>query len=140
IVQVATNHHGIAENRPMAGEPSAEDGVVQTYAGLAARILRRPPRCGGTRLVAIDGPGGAGKSVLAERLARSLDDAPIVHTDDFASWENPHDWWDRFEAHVLRPLERSEPARYRRYDWERRTFGASVEIPPRPVVIVEGVS
>lgn len=45
-----------------------------------------------TRIVAIDGPGGAGKSSLAAYLAQELD-APVVHTDDFASWDNPIDWW-----------------------------------------------
>ena len=45
-----------------------------------------------TRIIAIDGPGGAGKSSLAEHLAHELD-APIVHTDDFASWDNPIEWW-----------------------------------------------
>jgi len=44
-----------------------------------------------TRIIAIDGPGGAGKSSLAEHLAHELD-APIVHTDDFASWDNPIEW------------------------------------------------
>ncbi|MFL5928725.1 MAG: hypothetical protein ACJ77E_17480 [Gaiellaceae bacterium] len=38
-----------------------------------------------TRIVGIDGPGGAGKTTLSERLAAELD-APIVHTDDFAGW------------------------------------------------------
>ncbi|HXR12510.1 MAG TPA: hypothetical protein VN770_09460, partial [Gaiellaceae bacterium] len=46
----------------------------------------------GTRIVAVDGAGGAGKSSLAERLASRLG-ASIVHTDDFASWDNPVDWW-----------------------------------------------
>ena len=45
-----------------------------------------------TRIVAVDGPGGAGKSSLSEWLAGELD-APIVHTDDFASWDNPTSWW-----------------------------------------------
>ena len=43
-----------------------------------------------TRIVAIDGQGGAGKSTLASLLAQQLD-APIIQTDDFASWENPVD-------------------------------------------------
>jgi len=52
----------------------------------------RAPAGVATCIVAIDGPGGAGKSSLANRLAEELG-APVVRTDDFASWENPVDWW-----------------------------------------------
>jgi predicted kinase len=45
-----------------------------------------------TRIVAVDGHGGAGKSSLAQLLSAELG-APVVHTDDFASWDNPLDWW-----------------------------------------------
>jgi cytidylate kinase len=34
------------------------------------------------RLVAIDGPGGAGKSVFAARLAKALGGVPVVEIDD----------------------------------------------------------
>lgn len=93
-----------------------------------------------TRLIAIDGPGGAGKSSLARRLADHLGDAPVVHTDDFASWDNPLDWWPRLVEEVLEPLARNEAARYVRSNWEReeeRTWG---EVAPSPFVILEGVS
>lgn len=49
------------------GEP-----VVERYADLARRILDRPPRLGATRLVAVDGPSGAGKTVFANRLAATV--------------------------------------------------------------------
>jgi uridine kinase len=64
-----------------------------------------------TRIVAIDGQGAAGKSTLASLLAQQLD-APIIQTDDFASWENPVDWWPEFIARALEPLAAGEPARY----------------------------
>jgi DNA helicase TIP49 (TBP-interacting protein) len=41
-----------------------------------------------TRVIAIDGPGGAGKTTLAAWLAEALG-AAVIHTDDFASSENP---------------------------------------------------
>ena len=55
-----------------------------------------------TRMVAVDGPGGAGKSSLADWHARELD-AQVVHTDDFASWENPVDWWPDLIERALQP-------------------------------------
>jgi uridine kinase len=45
-----------------------------------------------TRIVAIDGCGGAGKSTLARQLAAALDGAPIIPNDDFANRDNQFDW------------------------------------------------
>jgi uridine kinase len=53
---------------------------------------RAPAHCGQVRLVAIDGAGGAGKSVFANRLSRIPAGAPIMHTDDFAYWDEPIRW------------------------------------------------
>jgi uridine kinase len=91
-----------------------------------------------TRIVAVDGPGGAGKSSLADWLARQLD-AQVVHTDDFASWENPVDWWSDLIEHALEPLAAGKPARYEPTSWggEERE---QLVIEPGGVVILEGVS
>jgi hypothetical protein len=67
---------------------------------------KTPPEGMTTRVVAIDGHGGAGKSTLAKRLAKELGGAQIVETDDFASWDNPLNWWPRLkkaQAHSSRP-------------------------------------
>lgn len=91
-----------------------------------------------TRVVAVDGSGGAGKSSLAAYLARELD-APIVHTDDFASWEKPVDWWPELIERVLAPLAEGTSARYIPTSWggpERD----EVVIEPTDFVLLEGVS
>ncbi|GAB3986744.1 hypothetical protein GCM10027615_79680 [Plantactinospora veratri] len=62
--------------------------MVEAYAELAARILRRPARLGRTRLVAVDGPSGAGKTVFASRLAGAFDAAPALG-DDLGSADGP---------------------------------------------------
>jgi uridine kinase len=93
-----------------------------------------------TKIIAIDGPGGAGKSALARRLAEALGDAPVLHTDDFASWDNPLDWWPRLIAEALEPLSRNRPARFRRTDWENKGREEWREIEPAEFVILEGVS
>src|SRR6266852_1203446 len=70
-------------------------------------------------LVAIDGRGGSGKTVLADKLAQSRSDVSVVHTDDFAKprvrgWEST-----RFYKQVAEPLLAGRPGRYQRYDWDQ---------------------
>ena len=91
-----------------------------------------------TKILAVDGLGGAGKSTLAAALATRLA-APIVHTDDFASWDHPLDWWPRLLAEVLEPLSRNEACRFRRTDWEGTGREEWVAVEPADVVILEGV-
>jgi uridine kinase len=66
----------------------------------------------------------------------------VVHTDDLLSgWDDQLTFWDRLDRHVLAPLRAGRPARYRAYDWHRGGFGGvEREVPPAPVVILEGMS
>ena len=94
-----------------------------------------------TRIVAVDGYGGSGKSVLADRLAGSLGEAAtIVRTDDFAR-PNVRGWeWSRMHAHVLAPLQRNQPARYQRYDWDADELAEWHDVSVGGTLIVEGIS
>lgn len=91
-----------------------------------------------TRIVAIDGPGGAGKSSLARCLADRLP-AAVVQTDDFASWDDPVDWWPSLLERVLEPLAAGVTARYQPTSWggEER---AQVVVEPGGTVLLEGVT
>jgi len=112
---------------------------VERFADLAARLALLTPSCGDTRIVAVDGPGGAGKSTFAARLAAAAGAAQVVHTDDFASWENQFGWFPRLLAEVIEPLRRGQAGRYRRYDWEARSLAEGHDVLPAPVLLVEGV-
>lgn len=105
----------------------------------ARALLRLPPSLGPVRLVAVDGHAGSGKSTLARRLAAALGGAPVLRLDDLATHEELFAWTGRLREQVLEPLERGRAARYRPYDWTLRSFGPGRELPPAPVVLVEGV-
>jgi hypothetical protein len=116
------------------------------YADVAAEILARPPRLGGVRVVAVDGPAGAGKTTFAARLAEATRAAGArvaeLHTDDLLDgWGDLVTYWHRLEEWVLGPLRRGAAGAYRRYDWYAGAFGASWQPVPAPdVLILEGVS
>jgi uridine kinase len=93
-----------------------------------------------TRVVAIDGCGGAGKSELAGRLARLLHNAPIIQTDDFASWDEPIDWYPRMLEQVFEPLASGATIRYQRYDWDARRLHDWRSLNAPRILIVEGVT
>jgi uridine kinase len=116
-------------------------GFPSTVIDEVARAICRAERPPGvaTILVAIDGFGGAGKSTFAAQLAEHLG-VEVVHTDDFASWEVPLEWWPRLLEEVLSPLVVGDPARFQRYDWDARALAEWHEIEPSGIVLVEGVS
>jgi uridine kinase len=114
---------------------------AESFASLAERILRRPPLLGPVRLVAVDGPSGAGKTRFAARLA-TVAGLPVVHTDDLLDgWDDQFSFWARLERQVLDPLRHGRPATYHRYSWDRRAFdGTPVTVEPAAAVLLEGVT
>ncbi|MFE5210389.1 uridine kinase [Streptomyces sp. NPDC056600] len=122
--------------------------VVQVIAALPARDGGRPG------LVAVDGPGGSGKTTLAAAPAEHLPGCTVVHVDDFyrplpdehrarldpEQGYHLHFDWQRLRDEVLLPLRAGRPARYRPYDWATGRLGPRpVTITGAGVVIVEGV-
>lgn len=107
-------------------------------------------------LVGIDGLGGSGKSMLADRIRQQLEAEHLtvvtVHNDDFylpsASRSRlPADLksiggdfdWMRPRDEVLAPLRSGQTARYARYDWPSDRLAEHHEIQPQGVVLIEGV-
>ena len=124
------------------------DDIVQQFAILSARQS--------TILVAVDGCGGAGKTLLATRLSRTLEAtdrrAQVIHFDDFhlpsafrpagEAREKPVgvDFdWRRLCKQVLVPLRAERAAIYARYDWATDTLAERHTVSAGATVIVEGI-
>ena len=125
---------------PSEGLSSYEDlGAILARIDRELRA-RRPPGEMLTRIVAIDGLGGSGKSSFALHLSRELGGAVIVQTDDFATWDNPIDWWPDLLERVLIPISRGSAARFERSRWGREADGELVVVEPTEFLILEGVT
>lgn len=110
---------------------------VRTFAQLVVEIRAKP---GPVRIVGVDGCGGAGKTTFASQLSAAAGGCPVVHTDDFATHDDPLGWAPRLVTEVLEPLSQRRTATFTAYDWVRRCPGDIVTVAPADIVIVEGVS
>lgn len=80
------------------------------------------------------------KRPFAELLAPQFN-AEIVHTDDFASWDNPKNWWPILIDRVLEPIAGgAETVSYPRSQWWPDHHPEPVfEQPVTDVMVLEGV-
>ena len=112
--------------------------TVMGVAELAALFAKSEPRLGGTRLIAVDGRSGSGKSWLAGRLAAPLG-APVIHMDDlYPGWDGPAPAAGALADWVIEPLARGAPARWRRFDWDSMSYAEWHRTEPADVVVLEG--
>lgn len=112
------------------------EGVI---AMAATAVRRAAPRSGRTRVVAIDGRSGAGKTSLASGLRAELS-APVVALEDlYGGWDGLERGIDLLVSEVLEPLSAGRAARVPRYDWVAAAWGTPWVLEPPGVLIVEGV-
>lgn len=105
---------------------------------MVAMLHRSPARAGRCRVMALEGRSGAGKTALAEHIARAAG-RPLLHMDDI------HPGWQGLEAAVplvrqwiLAPLARGGDPNWRRYDWQRQAPGAWQHTPVDGLLLIEG--
>ena len=118
------------------------------------QVALAEPGVGDVRLVCVDGPAGSGKTTLAAALAAALEpsfgEVPVVHGDElYEGWAVVAGTPDRVAAFAALPsridawmLERwrhGYAGAHPRWDWYADRWGEPVEVPPSPVVILEGV-
>lgn len=109
------------------------------YDALAALLKKRAPACGATKVIAVDGPSGAGKTEFANALGAELD-APVFHLEDvYPGWSGLAETPGLVARGVLEPLAVGGVGRVARWDWVRERPGELLRIAPTPLLILEGV-
>jgi len=95
------------------------------------------------RIIAIDGPAGAGKTTLANRIAKQVEgEAAIVHMDDlYDGWEDAltAQLTRTLTQQILAPVRAGKIFGYRKYDWLQKSFGPIESFPAPHLLILEGV-
>ena len=106
---------------------------------IACEARAAPAHAGDTRVIAIDGRTGSGKSSLAGRLAERVD-APMVQLEQlYPGWDGLQAGIDLLVEAVLVPLSAGEVAQVPRYDWLVHRFVEPWPLEPPELLIVEGV-
>ena len=99
----------------------------------------RAAAAGRTRVVAVDGRSGAGKTSLAAGLKSALH-APVVAVEDlYGGWDGLERGIDLLVSGVLEPLAAGRAALVPRYDWIAAAWDTPWALEPPEVLIVEGV-
>jgi uridine kinase len=115
------------------GEPEGGPWTVEPLDAFARSLA-------GARVIAVDGRGGSGKTVLAARLAVLLEQAAVVHSDDVAWNHSRFGWDDLMLDGILTPFRRGDPVRYRLPAWERLGREGHIVVPAgTTTLIIEGV-
>ena len=95
-------------------------------------------------IITIDGPAGAGKTTLADHIARSFDSkisTSVIHMDDlYNGWADPFGkpFLDALntitEAHLA-----GKACEIQKYDWYTGEYGPSITHSPTQLLVLEGV-
>ncbi|MEY3149483.1 MAG: hypothetical protein RL029_757 [Actinomycetota bacterium] len=97
-----------------------------------------------SRIIAIDGPAGAGKTTLAKKLQSNYSDlkVEVVHMDDL------YDGWDNalsvtltknLEIGIAKPVSEGKSFEYRKFDWLNMKYGELQRLMVPDLLILEGV-
>ncbi len=98
----------------------------------------RPATLGAGRLVCVDGPAGSGKTTLGAELADRTG-AQLIHGDDLMEGWRGLDAVGRQLAGLVDALAAGRAGSYEHYDWLADRYDRTVEVPPAPWLVVEGV-
>jgi uridine kinase len=113
--------------------------MTDAAARLAQLALEAPARAGGTRVLAVDGRSGAGKSTVAAAVAYRLS-APVLTMERmYSGWEGLRAGIEALVGSVLSPLAAGLAAEVPHYDWRSGGWRRPDRLEPPEVLVVEGV-
>jgi len=113
---------------------------ILSLAEVTSRVEHAAGR-GRPGLIAVDGSSSSGKSTLAVRLARSLPECGMVHTDDLAWFQAVLDWDGLLVSGILEPARRGKAVDYRPPAWDERDRAGSIALPgDLRYLVIEGVA
>lgn len=117
----------------MSGGPAGPSAAA--LARVQALLQRRTPR-----LVAIDGPSGAGKTTLAEAVvAEWRSDPVLVQLDDvYRGWQGLDEGAVELHRHLVPALLAGRPGRVRGWDWSRSRVAEPRAVRPGRPLVIEG--
>lgn len=100
------------------------------------------------KVIGIEGFGGSGKTTLSKQLMDSLDNAYVIHLDDFIVKSKLHEpAWDtgvfdhaRLEEQVLKPAVNSSPIVYQKLLYDEDSLSDFIDVPEVEYIIIEGIS
>jgi len=119
-------------------EDDVSDGRPE-IASVVRLAWSRAPAAGRTRVVAIDGRSGSGKTSLAAKLSDALS-APVVALEClYGGWDGLERGIDMLVSEVLEPVAAGRAALVPRYDWVAAAWDTPWTLEPPEVLIVEGV-
>ena len=109
------------------------------YDDLGALLDARAAACGDSKVIAIDGPSGAGKTLFAARLGATLG-APVLHLEDvYPGWSGLAATPQLIVDGVLSRIAVGEIGSIPRWDWPGHRPADLIRVPPTPLLILEGV-
>ncbi|MBU6323181.1 MAG: hypothetical protein KGI41_01635 [Patescibacteria group bacterium] len=113
----------------------------ELLARIRESLAKKSPKVGNVLFIAIDGHGGSGKSTFAGLLSEVLN-AEVIRQDDFASWDNPLNWWPIIIERVFEPIMAGATnISYPRSKWwPNHKPEPVIDKPVTPIMILEGVS
>lgn len=115
---------------------AADEAIAATLRAIG----KAQPRCGVTKVVAIDGPSGAGKTDFTAALATRLPRAHVVHMDHmYPGWDGLAQAVANLHDQVLSRIARGERASYREWDWEHGRYAGWRSVPATHLLLVDGV-
>lgn len=111
------------------------DAVAGAVISAAAQ---REPACGSSRVIAIDGPSGAGKTDLAN-CWRDRANTSVIHLDDLYPGWHGLEATPPMVAEILGSIATGRDATATAWDWEKARPRVPLSVAPAPVIVVEGV-